>query len=181
MKISLIAAMAENRVIGRDNRLPWHLPDDLKRFRRLTTGHTVIMGRKTYEAIGKPLPDRRSIVVTTRPLTERPPPDSVVAAGSIDEALELVGGAGGVGGVGGEAEVFVAGGEAIYRLTLPRADRLYLTLVHAAIPGDAHFPPLDLSQWKLIEDERHEANQRHAYAFSFRTYDRVRGRSANSQ
>ena len=178
MKISLIAAMAENRVIGRDNRLPWHLPDDLKRFKRLTTGHTVIMGRKTYEAIGKPLPDRRSIVVTTRPLTDRAPlhpPHSVVAAGSIDEALALV------GGVGGEAEVFVAGGEAIYRLTLPRADRLYLTLVHAAIPGDAHFPPLDLSQWKLIEDERHEANQRHAYAFSFRTYDRVRGRSANSR
>ena len=73
MKISLIAAMAENRVIGRDNRLPWHLPDDLKRFKRLTTGHTVIMGRKTYEAIGKPLPDRRSIVVTTRPLTEHEP------------------------------------------------------------------------------------------------------------
>ncbi len=178
MKISLIAAMAENRVIGRDNRLPWHLPDDLKRFKRLTTGHTVIMGRKTYEAIGKPLPDRRSIVVTTRPLTERASPDSVVAAGSIDEALEL---AGGVGGVGGEAEVFVAGGEAIYRLTLPQADRLHLTLVHAEIPGDAHFPPLDLSQWKLIEDERHEANQRHAYAFSFRTYDRVRRRSANSR
>ena len=170
MKISLIAAMAENRVIGRDNRLPWHLPDDLKRFKRLTTGHTVIMGRKTYEAIGKPLPDRRSIVVTTRPLTDRA--QSVVAAGSLDEALELV---------QGEAEVFVAGGEAIYRLTLPRADRLHLTLVHAAVPGDAHFPPLDLSQWKLIEDERHEANHRHAYAFSFRTYDRVRGRSAKSQ
>ncbi len=181
MKISLIAAMAENRVIGRDNRLPWHLTDDLKIFKRLTNGHTVIMGRRNYEALGKPLPDRRSIVVTTRPLTERAPPDpphSVVAAGSIDEALELVGG---VGGVGGEAEVFVAGGEAIYRLTLPRADRLYLTLVHAAVPGDAHFPPLDLSQWKLIEDERHEANHRHAYAFSFRTYDRVRGRSAKSQ
>ena len=169
MKISLIAAMAENRVIGRDNRLPWHLPDDLKRFKRLTTGHTVVMGRKTYEAIGKPLPDRRSIVVTTRPMSDRT--ESVVAAGSLDEALELV---------RGEAEVFVAGGEAIYRLTLPKADRLYLTLVHAAIPGDAHFPPLDLTPWKLIEDERHEANHRHAYAFSFRTYDRVRGRSAIS-
>ncbi|MHC4109313.1 MAG: dihydrofolate reductase, partial [Planctomycetota bacterium] len=115
MKISLIAAMAENRVIGRDNRLPWHLPDDLERFKRLTTGHTVIMGRKTFESIGKPLPGRRSIVVTTRPMADGA--RGAVGAGTLEEALELV---------EGEAEVFVAGGEAIYRLTLPKADRLYL-------------------------------------------------------
>ncbi len=160
MKISIIAAMSENRVIGRDGALPWHLPDDLARFKTITTGHTVIMGRKTFESVGKPLPNRRSIVISRNTDYQC---EGVVVAHSFDEALEC--------GVGQE-EVFVLGGQAVYELALPRSDRIYLTMVHASIDGDTHFPPFDPSEWRLVEDERHEADDRHAYAFSFRRYER---------
>ncbi len=160
MKVSLIAAMSENRVIGRGNRVPWHLPDDLKRFKRRTLGHHLIMGRKTFDSIGKPLPQRTSIVITRRGDYR---PDGVLVAHSIDEALHLA---------EGDDEVFVAGGEEIYRLALDRADRIYLTIGHALIEGDASFPPFDPGAWTLIEDERHEADDRHDYAFSIRTYER---------
>lgn len=160
MKISLIAAMSENRVIGRDGALPWHLPADLARFKSITTGQTVIMGRKTFESVGKPLPNRRSIVISRNGEYRC---EGVVVVHSFDEALEHR---------TGQEEVFVLGGQAIYELALPRADRLYLTLVHASIDGDTYFPPFDPSEWALVEDEPHEADDRHAYAFSFRRYDR---------
>ena len=160
MKISLIAAMSENRVIGRDGALPWHLPADLARFKSITTGHTLIMGRKTFESVGKPLPNRRSIVISRNSDYQC---EGVVVAHSFDEALEH--GA-------GQEEVFVLGGQAVFELALPRADRIYLTMVHASIDGDTHFPPFDPSEWTFVEDERHEADDRHAYAFSFRRYER---------
>ncbi len=161
MKISVIAAMSENRVIGRDGALPWHLPADLARFKSITTGHTVLMGRKTFESVGQPLPNRRTIVITRNNDYQGA---GVVIAHSLDEALDHA---------AREDEIFILGGEAVYRIALPRADRLYLTIVHATIQGDTHFPPFDPDQWKLVEDERHEADDRHAYAFSFRRYERT--------
>ena len=160
MKISIIAAMSENRVIGRDGSLPWHLPADLARFKTITTGHTVIMGRKTFESVGKPLPNRRSIVITRNNDYQH---EGVVIAHSMDEALDHA---------AGEDEVFVLGGQAIYEVAFPRADCLYITIVHATIKGDTYFPTCNLDEWRLVEDDRHEADERHAHAFSFRQYAR---------
>ncbi|RMH23020.1 MAG: nucleoside triphosphate pyrophosphohydrolase [Acidobacteria bacterium] len=158
--ISLLAAMSENRVIGRDGRLPWHLPADLKRVKRLTVGHTVIMGRRTFESIGRPLPRRRSIVLSR---DRRYRPAGVEVAASLEEALALA---------GGEEEVFVFGGAELFRLALPRARRIYLTLVHAEVEGDVHFPPWDESDWRLVEDRRYDADERHPHPYSFRLYER---------
>ena len=144
MKISVIAAMSQNRVIGRNGALPWHLPADLARFKSITTGHTVIMGRKTFESVGQPLPNRRTIVITRNNDYRCA---GVFIAHSLDEALDHA---------AREEEIFILGGEAVYRIALPRAARLYLTIVHATIQGDTHFPPFDRDQWKLAEDERHE-------------------------
>ena len=159
-RVSLIAALAENRVIGRNNALPWRLPADLKRFRRLTTGHPVILGRKNYESIGRPLPERTNIVVT-RDRDYRAPGCIVVA--SLDAAYAAAGDA---------TEIFIIGGAELYAQTLARADRLYLTLVHAAVPGDTYFPEFDRAEWVEIERERHEPDANHVHAFSFVTYDR---------
>ena len=161
MKISVIAAMSQNRVIGRNGALPWHLPADLARFKSITTGHTVIMGRKTFESVGQPLPNRRTIVITRNNDYQGA---GVVIAHSLDEALDHA---------VREDEIFILGGEAVYRIALPRADRLYLTIVHTTIHGDTHFPSFDPDQWKLVEDDRQEADDRHAYAFSFRRYERT--------
>jgi dihydrofolate reductase len=154
--------MAENGVIGRENTIPWHLPADLNRFRQRTTGHHIIMGRTTFESIGRPLPGRTSIVITH---TLDFDPEGAHAAPNLDNALRLA---------EADDEVFVIGGAQIYRLALPRADRLYLTIVHAAVPGDTYFPPFDPDDWRLVEDERHAADDRHAYPYSFRTYERRR-------
>lgn len=137
--ISLIAAVARNRVIGRENRLPWHLPEDLARFKRLTLGKCVIMGRKTYESIGKPLPGRTTIVVTRQEALAFPP--GVIVARSPAEALERAHG----------EEVMVAGGAEIYAQTLARADRLYLTMVESDLEGDRFFPEIDDAQWTVTE------------------------------
>ena len=153
--------MAENRVIGRDGDVPWHLPADLRFFKRLTLGHTVVMGRKTFDSIGRrPLLGRRNIVVTRQP---RFAASGVEVAHSLSQALQLA---------DGEQEVFVAGGSDIYRLALPIADRLYLTVVHADVDGDVRFPEFDASEWELASETRFEADERHEYAFSFRRYDR---------
>jgi dihydrofolate reductase len=155
--------MAENRVIGRRNALPWHLPADLKRFKALTMGHAVIIGRKTFDAIGKVLPGRRWIVLTRDARWHRP---GVEAVGDLDAAIAAL---------AGEAEVFVAGGAEIYTLALERANRLYATVVHATVDGDARFPALDPSQWRLVDNEQHGADEKHAFAYSFRRYERVSG------
>lgn len=159
-QVSLIAALAENRVIGRNNALPWHLPADLKRFRRLTTGHPVILGRKNYESIGRPLPGRTNIVVT-RDHSYRAP--GCVVVDSLDAAFAAAGAAG---------EIFVIGGAEIYAQTIARAGRLYLTWVHAPVAGDTYFPSFDPRGWTEIERERHEPDATHAYPYSFVIYDR---------
>lgn len=165
MNVCLLVAVAENRVIGRDGALPWHLPADLKRFKKLTLGHVVIMGRKTHESIiaslGRPLPKRRSLVLSRDPAYQAP---GVEAVSGLDQALELA---------SAEARVFVVGGAAVFAEALPRADRLYLTRVHAEVEGDVFFPELDFEAWMLRSEERHEADDRHVYAFSFLVYDRL--------
>jgi dihydrofolate reductase len=161
-RLSLIVAMSANRVIGRHNGLPWHLPADLQRFRRLTMGHPLIVGRRTFEAIGRPLPGRRMIVVTRRG-NDAPP--GVELAGSLDEALALA---------AGSDEVFVGGGAEVFREALERADRLYLTIVEAQVEGDTWFPPCDAAAWRLVAEERHDADDRNPYGLRFLTCDRVR-------
>jgi len=173
--LTLIVAAAENGVIGRDGDLPWRLPADLRRFRRVTTGHPIVMGRKTFESIGRLLPGRTSIVVTRNReysidehlrAVESDPSTSGVVVHSLDVALEMAALA-----VGGD-EVFVIGGEAIFRLALSRADRLHLTLVHAEIDGDVRFPLDELDGWALMSSERSEADQKNSYDHTFRIYTR---------
>ena len=159
MSLSALVAMASNRCIGRDNALPWRLPEDLKRFKRLTLGHTLVMGRKTYDSIGRPLPGRTTWVVTRQ--HDWTAPEGVHVAHSLDEALAGA----------GDGEVFLAGGAQLYEQALPRVRRLYLTLLERAYAGDTFFPPLDLSAWRLTEDEPHPAAG-DAPAFRFLTYER---------
>jgi dihydrofolate reductase len=154
--------MAENRVIGHANGLPWHLPADIKRFQLLTTGHSIIMGRKTFDSIGKPLPHRRNIVLTRERGWKK---DGVETAHDLPDALART---------RGESEVFVVGGADVFRQALPKADRIHLTVVHAKIPGDALFPEFTPAEWRLAEEEPHPADARHAYAFTFRRYERVK-------
>lgn len=162
-EVCLIAAMAENRVIGRGGGLPWRLPDDLKHFKRLTVDHTVIMGRKTFDEIRHPLANRRNVVISRNPAF-RPPGATVVP--SLAEALAL-------GAT--EREVFVIGGGEIYRQALPLADRIYLTVVHGLVEGDTWFPAFETTAgWVLEEETPHPADDRHAYPFTFRTYRRLR-------
>jgi dihydrofolate reductase len=159
MKISLIVAMSRNRVIGRDNALPWRLPADLARFKRITMGHHLIMGRKTWDSLGRPLPDRTTIVLSGRPGFA---PPGAIAASSLDGAL---------GRCAGD-EVFVAGGAEVFRAALPRADRIYMTLIHADISGDTHFPEFDESEWAVTSREEHPADERNPHAYTFLIYDR---------
>jgi dihydrofolate reductase len=161
MRLSLIVAMAENRVIGKDNALPWRLPADLRRFRRLTTGYPVIMGRRSYESIGRPLPERTNIIVTRRPGYRV---DGCLIAHTLEDALTLAQGA---------QETFVIGGADIYGQTLERAQRIYLTLVHAEVPGDTFFPKLDMSTWHETGREAHAADDKHSYRYSFVTLERT--------
>ncbi|HYU35781.1 MAG TPA: dihydrofolate reductase [Thermoanaerobaculia bacterium] len=170
MRISLIAAVAANGVIGRDNGLPWNLPADLRLFQRLTLGHTLVMGRRTWESFATPLPGRRIVVITRRPdwrLEGLPEgAQGVEVAHTLDEALERARDA-------GDPEAFVAGGTEIFREALPRADRIYLTRVEAEVPGDTYFPAFDRTGWKIVEEEHHEADADHSFPFTFQILERV--------
>lgn len=163
MRLSLIAAVASNGVIGRDGGLPWHLPADLARFKALTMGHHLIVGRRTWESIGRSLPGRRMVVVSGG--SPQLPPE-VRQAPSLAAALRLAERA-------GEDEAFVGGGAALFAEALPRADRLYLTRVLAAVPGDVHLPPIDEAAWRETSREHHPADERHAYPFVFVTLERA--------
>jgi dihydrofolate reductase len=160
-RISIIAAIAENGVIGVRNRLPWHLPDDLKNFRRLTSGHHILMGRRNYESIGRPLPDRTNLVLSHDAAYSAPGCRVVT---SLDRALETA---------GADPEIFIIGGATLYAQTLACVQRLYLTRVHARVEGDTSFPVYDERNWIEIDRRDHEADARHAYAFSFITLDRT--------
>jgi len=161
MPNSLIVAMSENRVIGRAGRLPWRLSADLRHFQQLTMGHTIIMGRKTFESIGRPLPGRKSIVIT-RQRDYQPP--GVRVATSLDEAERLA---------AGDSEVFYIGGGEVYRQVLPRIERVYLTLVHATVTGDTCFPEFPPDRWQLARRTDHTADEKNDFPFSFLVYERV--------
>jgi dihydrofolate reductase len=160
-RIAIIAAMAANRVIGRENRLPWRLSADLRHFKSLTMGKPVIMGRNTYESIGKPLPGRSNIVVTGD-AGYRAPGCRVVH--SVQQALEAA---------ASQDEVMVIGGAQLYRQTLQHADRLYLTLVKAEVDGDAVFPEIEAQQWRELHRESHRADEKNEYDYDFLTLERV--------
>ncbi len=160
MILSLIVAMGENRAIGRGGGLPWRLPADLSRFKALTMGHVLVVGRKTWDSIGRPLPGRRMVVLTHDPSFSAA---GVESARSLDEALAAH---------AAETEVFVGGGASVYREALPRAGRIYLTLVHAAPEGDVFFPDLDPAEWILESGETHGGDDRHAFPYEFRVYVR---------
>jgi dihydrofolate reductase len=158
-RLEILAAVAANNVIGRNGQLPWHLPDDLKRFKSLTLNQTVIMGRKTYESIGKPLPNRRNIIIsatlpTAPPNTER--------ATSLEHALDLC--------TNTPQRTFIIGGAQLYAAALPKAQVLHLTELTDPVEGDTFFPPFDKSHWLLDQDESHPRDEHHAISFHFRTY-----------
>src|SRR5688500_6976998 len=160
--LELIAAVAANGVIGRNGQLAWHLPDDLKHFKSLTMGRPILMGRRTYESIGKPLPGRRSIVVSET--MKQPPHAGLELAWSLDEAMALA--------ASTPDPAFVIGGAVLYAAALPRVQGMHLTELDVPVDGDVMFPPFDKSQWRLVEDVPHAADDRHAFAFRFRRYER---------
>lgn len=164
-RIALICAMARNRVIGHHNTLPWRLPADLKHFRELTTGHPLLMGRKTFESLGRPLPNRTNIVITAQ--RDFAPPGALVAH-SLDQALTLAA----AHVAPAKPEIFVIGGETLYTQMLPLADRLYLTQVATTVEGDAWFPPFDQEAWQELEQHAHPADEKNAYACVFRLLER---------
>ena len=152
-RISLIVAMANNRVIGANNQIPWHLPNELKLFKRLTMGHHIIMGRKTYESIGRLLPGRTTVIVTRQ---KDYAVEGAIVAHSIDEAI---------GACEGDDEIFVIGGADLFRDTLPVADRLYLTTVDAEPDGDVFMPGVDAVEWQETSAEAFAKDEKHAYAY----------------
>jgi len=162
MRVSLIVAVSEGGIIGRDGGMPWHLSADLRRFKALTMGHHLIVGRKTWEAIGRPLPGREMIVVTRR-RGDAPPGVTVVASpeAALAHAEKAF-----------ETEAFIAGGGELYRALLPRADRLYWTRVHGEIEGDTTFPPIDLTTWREVHREELPADEKNSHATTFSIYER---------
>lgn len=163
MNLTLIAAMASNRVIGKDNQLIWDFPDDLKRFKKLTLGHHVIMGRKTYESMNRPLPGRTNVVISRQKEYQAP---GCIVVSSMVEALRKA---------ENDRKPFVIGGAKIYELALPYADIMELTCIRHAYEGDTHFPEWDKEQWSLENTEKHPADERHPYPFEYRTYHRLWG------
>lgn len=161
MRRSLVVAVAANGVIGRDNQLPWKLPDDMAYFKKVTMGHPVVMGRRTWESIGKPLPGRENIVVTRNPAFQAP---GCRVVHTLAEAWEAAAGA---------EEVSVIGGTTLFEETLPIADRIHLTEVQADVPGDTYFPVFDRRRWRETEIARHPADARHEYPFRIVVLDRI--------
>jgi dihydrofolate reductase len=163
MLISLLVAAAENNVIGKENRLPWHLPKDLKYFKNITWGMPVMMGRKTFESFNKPLSGRRNIVITRQPDWTR---QGVVVVKSLTAALDASSDT-------DAKEVFVIGGGEIFREIFPDAGRIYMTRVHAEVSGDVFFPEIDPDKWKLEKSMHMSKDDRHAFDFSFEQWERV--------
>lgn len=157
MILSIIVAVAKNNVIGKDNQLIWRLSNDLKRFKKLTTGHSILMGRKTYESIGKPLPNRKNLIVTRN---ENFDVEGAYVFNSIESAIHHA-------KVTGEEELFIIGGGEIYKKLLPQTDKLYLTRVHAEPEGDAFFPTIEETAWQVVNEEAHLADEKNEYDFVF--------------
>ena len=161
MKISIIVAVADNGVIGKDNQLPWRLSADLKHFKRLTMGHHLIVGRRTWESVGKPLPGRTMVVVTSRPGTDI---EGLRFVTSFEQAIEAA---------RGDDEVFVAGGRGIYEVALDVADCIYMTRVHGQPEGDTFFPKFSETEWRWISTETHPADDRNEFSYTFVEYQRT--------
>ena len=164
MIVSLICAMAENRVIGRDNTIPWRLSGDLKHFKATTLGHHVIMGRKTFESLRKPLPERTNVVVSRNPNYDKP---GAVAQPALEAALSLAQAA-------GDTEAFIAGGAQIYATGLALADRIWLPRVAATVSGDTLFPEFPTASWSLTTKSEHSADEKNEFDYVVCLYDRVR-------
>ncbi|MGL5503085.1 MAG: type 3 dihydrofolate reductase [Aeromonas veronii] len=162
MKISMIAAMAHDRVIGKDNQMPWHLPADLAHFKRVTLGKPVLMGRKTFESIGRPLPGRRNLVISRNPDYQA---EGIEVVGSVEAALALLAGS-------SVEELMVIGGGHLYAEMLPSADCLYLTRIDLAVEGDTRFPAFDDGQWQRVDCESHPAEDKNPHPYSFETWQR---------
>ena len=156
--ITMIAAIAENNALGKENKLVWNLPDDFKRFKKLTTGHSIIMGRKTFESLPGILPNRQHIVITHKRDYH---PDGCEIAHSIKEAIDLA---------TQQEEIFIIGGGEIYTLAMPFADKLEITQVDASFDADAFFPEIEEDTWQLVSEEFHPTDERHAYSFNYNTY-----------
>lgn len=162
MRVSFIVAKAENNVIGINNKLPWHLKDDLQNFKKITMGHHILMGRKTFESIGKPLPGRMSLVVSSEPKANQ---ESVFWFTSIFRAIKQA-------ERNGESELFIIGGEKVFKSALSLCDRIYLTEVHGDVKGDTYFPNLSLKNWKKVSEQKFEKNADNDHAFTFMVLDR---------
>ena len=169
MRKTLIVAMSRNRVIGRNNKLPWYLPEDLRYFKEVTMHKPIIMGRRTFESIGRPLPGRLNIVVTSDP--DWTCPAGAARAGSLDEAFRRAQAQAEIDGVD---EMVVIGGGQLYGEALPLMDRLYVTQVHADIEGDVYFPEVDWGLWEEVASQEHVASEQNPYPYSFVVYDRRR-------
>lgn len=162
MKLCAVVAASDNQVIGRDGALPWHLPADLAHFKRVTMGHPVLMGRRTFESIGRPLPGRRNLVLSRSGFSA----DGVETVGSLEEARGLSQDA---------SHLMIIGGADVFALALPKLDLIYLTRVHAQVPGDVFMPALDMTQWSEIERQERPADERNAWPMSFLTLERRQG------
>ena len=162
MKISMIAAMAHDRVIGKDNQMPWHLPADLAHFKRVTLGKPVLMGRKTFESIGRPLPGRRNLVISRNPGYQA---EGIEVVGSVEAARALLASS-------AVEELMVIGGGHLYAEMLPSADRLYLTQIDLAVEGDTRFPAFDDGQWQRIDCESHPADEKNPHPYRFESWQR---------
>lgn len=161
MDLSLIVAMSRNRVIGRDGDLPWRLSADLKRFKSLTMGHHLIMGRKTFDSIGRPLPGRTTVVISRQSLSL---PEGVLSATGLENAIEIC---------AGDEQPFVVGGGEIYRIALPRVTKMFITHVDADIDGDTTFPEVDWSDWRVIREELFERDEKNSFPFRFVEYAKL--------
>jgi len=159
--LTIIAAASENNALGKDNQLVWHLPDDFKRFKAITSGHYIVMGRKTFESFPKPLPNRTHIVITRQKDYEVP--EGCLVASSLQQAISLC---------PKEEEVFIIGGGEIYNQSIEIADKIDLTRVHTTVEADTFFPEIDTDKWELVFEEFHTKDEKHNYDFTFLTYVR---------
>jgi len=161
--VSIIVAASENNVIGLNNQLPWHLPADMKYFKETTTGKPIIMGRKTFESLGKPLPNRPNIVITRQPDYPR---NGIIVTTSLQEALMIA-------NTFDAPEMFITGGEEIFRQAIPLfVQRMYITRIHTSVKGDAFFPEFDPKEWNLVSSLLHPADEKHAYSFTFEVWEK---------
>lgn len=162
--LSIIVAIAKNQVIGKNNQLIWHLPEDLKRFKKITTGKTIIMGRKTFESLGRVLPNRKHIILT-KSLDYKVENEAVEVVHNLSEIEKYI---------ASKEESFVIGGGLIYNLLMPYANKLYITKIEEEFEGDTYFPKIEEKEWKIVQEEKGICNEQNPYQYSYITYERIR-------